>query len=147
MTFTEDIRRAVGQLKRLDKALNAALPAAAENGAKVFKTGAKRRVPKRTGDLEKSINDRKGEQRPGYAEHVVFSDKFYAPFVEYGHAGGVVRPDRAQALQLGADEFYAGAQAGSASPRPFFRTTADQDEADIMRAIEDEALRYINRAL
>ena len=143
MSFTEDVKRAVRQMKELDRVLDQALPEAAEAGALRFKRGAKQRVPKRTGDLEKSIDDRTGDQRRGYAEHVVFSDLFYAPFVEYGHAGGLIRPDRARALQIG-DDFFANASAGGASPRPFFRTTADQDENDIKRAIESAINRRVN---
>ena len=114
-TFQRDIAKAQKELAEMDKRIGASLPQAAQAGALVLEEEAKRRAPRRTGKLQDSIKNRKGKRKKGSAEHVVYTDLFYAPFVEYGTR--------------------------KMSKRPFMRPAADTKQAEIAAAMEDAVLR------
>lgn len=92
MSFDQDIARAKKQLAALDERIGRNLPAIAEAGAVVLLDGAQEKVAVRTGKLKKSLKTRKGKRSRVSAEHLVVSDVFYAPFVEYGTSKRAARP-------------------------------------------------------
>lgn len=115
MSFEQDIARAKKQLAEMDRRIGANLPAIAKAGATVLHAGALELVPVRTGKLKKSLKLKAGKRRPTSAEHLVVSDVFYAPFVEFGTS--------------------------KRSARPFLRPAADTRHSEIIDAMTAEALR------
>ena len=142
MTFQKDIQRADGQLRNLDLAIVRSLPDASEAGAQVFQKGAKRRVQKRSRKLEESIKTKAEKHAPNMSTHLVFSDVFYAPFIEYGTSPHKITKESKRALRIG-DDFVTTASHPGNRPFPFFRSTAEQDNHLIARAMEGVILKGV----
>lgn len=83
-----DIAKVTKQLDGLNRAIQSALPQAAEAGAGVLKAEAERRVPVRSGKLKGGIQSRKGKASERTAVnsgvHLVYNRVFYADAVERG---------------------------------------------------------------
>lgn len=110
-SFDQDIARAKKQLADMDARIGRNLPAIAEAGAVVLLEAAKQLVPVQTGKLKASLKTRKGKRGRVSAEHLVVSDVFYAPFVEWGRR-----------------------------KRPFLRPAADTRHGEITAAMTKAAL-------
>ncbi len=113
-SFDQDIARAKKQLADMDARIGRNLPEIAKAGAAVLLEGAKELAPVKTGKLKKSLKLRAGKRRPTSAEHLVVSDVFYAPFVEFGTS--------------------------KRSARPFLRPAADTRHGEITAAMTKAAL-------
>lgn len=80
-----DFDRAAAELKAIDAAVRAALPAAAAAGAKPIAKEAKHRAPRgATMRLAESIVDEPVEQKLHMATHAVKVKQYYGYFLEYG---------------------------------------------------------------
>lgn len=144
MTFLQNIIRAKKQLAAVDKAISQSLQPMARDGALVFKAGAKRRVPKRTRELEKSIDDRPGNSTAVMGEWIAFTDLFYSVFVEFGTRPHGIYQAVASAVEVANGEFrkFVERHPGN-QPQSFFRSTAEQDNEKIAQAMTDRILRNL----
>lgn len=80
-----DFDRAAAELKAIDAAVRAALPAAAAAGAKPIAKEAKHRAPRgETLELAESIDDEPVEQKLHMATHAVVVRRYYGYYQEYG---------------------------------------------------------------
>lgn len=118
--MSNDFERYAAKLRGINPAVKAALPKAAEAGAKVIRQEVEQRAPRDDGDLARSIGDRPVEAGATSASHQVHVGIFYALFVERGHGG----PHPAPA-------------------HPFFRPAFDAKEQEA----RDKVLETLNDAL
>lgn len=100
-----DFERAAAELRAIDAAVRAALPAAAAAGAKPIAVEAKVRAPRgATGELAESIDDEPVEQLQHMATHAVVAKRYYGRFQEYGTKKMAAQPFLRPAADAKAEE-------------------------------------------
>lgn len=119
--FGDDITDALVDLAAVDAAVNRVLPDAAEAAAKLIAEDARRRAPKQSGRLQRSIDDEAVAHKRDLATHDVVVAAYYASFVEYG--------TRQMAAQ------------------PYLRPAVDTNEQAAARLIEGIVFDAINKEL
>lgn len=118
------LERALEQLP--DKIERNIVRGALRAGSKVFLTEARRRVPKKTGKLAKSLRISVRKVRGGLVATTKAGNKeaFYAHMVEYGTAAHLIKPINGKALLLAGANFEKVRHPGAAA-HPFMRPAFD----------------------
>lgn len=114
---------------------------AVQNSTKKIKEGARRRVPRRKGDLEKSITTRFNRKSVTGA---VVARKPYAHLVELGAKATTVKPKTKKALKipwsgLGVEgaNFAASAHIPQRRARPYMRPSFEEEKPNLIRGLKE----------
>lgn len=102
--FGGDIAAAQRQLRQVEQAIIAAMPAAVKAGAAILKPEAVNLSPVRTRHLIGTVEDAPVEADNSSATHRVFVKAFYASYQEYGTSKMAAQPFLRPAAELRQNE-------------------------------------------
>lgn len=146
-----ELGKAIEQISAYDGRTALKVENAIQSGARNIASGAKRRVPVRSGSLKKSIVSRfsRNKYGTGKIEAEVAARQPHAHLVEFGARATVVRPKTKKALRIidrgmfeGTGGQFGAAFAASATiPRrqakPYMRPAFESEKGNLIRAVKE----------
>lgn len=146
-----ELGKAIDQISAYDGKTALRVENAIQSGAKNIASGAKRRVPVKSGGLKKSIVSRFGRNKygRGVIEAEVAARKPHAHLVEFGARATVVKPKTKKALRIidkgmfegTGGQFGASFAERATIPRraahPYMRPAFENEKPALIRAVQE----------
>ena len=110
--------------------------AALKKACAIVEREAKKKAPKGTGELRRSITS-KVEQNGDNLEGVVFTPLLYAPYVEYGTGLFAEEGGRSDVPWRYQDDEGNWHSTSGMNPQPFLRPALDENREEILRILRE----------
>jgi len=128
-----EIQQTLSKIKTYDVMTAARIEQSIDHSTKAIATGAKNRVPVRTGKLKKNISSRFDHRTiTGY----VSAKTPYAHLVEFGAKAASVKPVKKKAL-LFKGGYSAKANVPARTAKPYMRPSFEEEKPNLIRNVKE----------